>query len=142
MQVDQIPMGTVVDHIKAGKASRLLKLLDIGEDYPHRVAMVLHVPSKKMGTKDIVKIEGKIVSEEMANMIALVSPGASVNIIKDSKLEKKYQVSLPKEVKGHGKCPNPNCITHESKATLFTKEQEDRYRCHFCERLFKAEELI
>ncbi len=141
MQVDQIRMGTVVDHIKAGEASKLMKLLDIGEDYPHRVAIVLNVPSKKMKTKDILKIEGKLVSEENANLIALISPGASVNIIKDGKIEKKFQVSLPKEVKAHGRCPNPNCITHESKTILFTKEKE-RYRCNYCERLFSAEELV
>jgi aspartate carbamoyltransferase regulatory subunit len=30
MQVDKIKMGTVVDHIKAGKARRVMGLLDIG----------------------------------------------------------------------------------------------------------------
>ena len=59
MQVDNIAMGTVIDHIKAGKAAKVMKLLSIGEDYPHRVAVMLNVPSKKSGTKDIVKIEGK-----------------------------------------------------------------------------------
>ncbi|MFH0885291.1 MAG: aspartate carbamoyltransferase regulatory subunit [Candidatus Micrarchaeota archaeon] len=142
MQVDQIEMGTVVDHIKAGKAGKVMKLLEIGENYPHRVAIVLNVPSKKMKTKDIVKIEGKLVSEESANMIALVSPGASVNIIRNSKIEKKFVVSLPKEVSGLAKCANPNCITAEGAKTQFRKEDGEHYRCHFCERLFKAEELV
>lgn len=142
MQVDQIEMGTVVDHIKAGKASKVMKLLEIGENYPHRVAIVLNVPSKKMKTKDIVKIEGKLVSEESANLIALVSPGASINIIRNSKIEKKFNVSLPREISGLGRCANPNCITGEGAATLFSKEDGGGYRCHFCERLFKAEELV
>ncbi|MFH1520101.1 MAG: aspartate carbamoyltransferase regulatory subunit [Candidatus Micrarchaeota archaeon] len=141
MQVDQIEMGTVVDHIMAGKAGKVMKLLDIGEKYPHRVAIVLNVPSKRMKTKDIVKIEGKIVSQEMANLIALVSPGATVNIVKGGKVEKKYNVVMPKEVKDYGKCPNPNCITGESGQKYF-KIDKDGYRCHFCERLFKAEELV
>ncbi len=141
MQVDQIEMGTVIDHIKAGKASKVMKLLEIGEDYPHRVAIVLNVPSKKMKTKDILKIEGKLVSEESANLIALVSPGASINIIKDSKIEKKFEVSLPKEVSGLARCANPNCITGEGAATRFTME-DGGYRCHFCERLFRADELV
>lgn len=141
MQVDKIEMGTVVDHIKAGKAGKVMKLLDIGEKYPHRVAIVLNVPSKRMGTKDIVKIEGKIVSQEMANLIALVSPGATVNIVKGAAVEKKYIVVMPKEVKEYGKCPNPNCITGESGQRYF-KIDKDGYRCHFCERLFKAEELV
>jgi aspartate carbamoyltransferase regulatory subunit len=141
MQVDKIEMGTVVDHIRAGRAGRVMKLLGIGEDYPHRVAVVLNVPSKKMGTKDILKIQGKLVSPEVANMIALVSPSATINIIKGGKLEKKYRVSLPKEVHGHGKCPNPNCISAENVERFFMIEK-DGYRCHYCERLFKAEELI
>jgi aspartate carbamoyltransferase regulatory subunit len=141
MQVDKIEMGTVIDHIKAGKAARVMRLLDIGEDYKHRVAVVLNVPSRKMGTKDILKIQGKLVSPEVANLIALVSPTATINIIRGGKLEKKYQVSLPKEVHGHGKCPNPNCISGENVERFFTIEKAG-YRCHYCERLFKAEELV
>ena len=141
MQVDQIEMGTVIDHIKAGNAARVMRLLGIGEDYPHRVAIVLHVPSKKMKTKDILKIEGKTVSEETANLIALVSPGASINIVKKGKIEKKFTVALPKEVAGLAKCPNPNCISTDAK-TRFSREDGGRFRCHFCERLFRAEELV
>ena len=141
MQVDKIEMGTVVDHIKAGKAGKVMKLLDIGEKYPHRVAVVLNVPSKKMGTKDIVKIEGKLVSQEIANLIALISPGATVNVVKGGKVEKKYDVQLPNEVKEYGKCPNPNCITGESGQRYF-KIDKAGYRCHYCERLFQAEELV
>ncbi|MFH0737547.1 MAG: aspartate carbamoyltransferase regulatory subunit [Candidatus Micrarchaeota archaeon] len=142
MQVDKIEMGTVVDHIRAGKAGKVMRLLHIGEDYPHRVAMMLNVPSKKMKTKDILKIEGKVVTEEAANMIALVSPGATVNIVKGGKLEKKFNVELPREISGLARCSNPNCITGEGAKTRFTKEGDERYRCHYCERLFKAEELV
>lgn len=141
MQVDKIEMGTVVDHIRSGKAGRVMKLLDIGEKYPHRVAIVLNVPSKRMGTKDIVKIEGKVVSQEVANLIALISPGATVNIVKGGEIEKKYDVVMPKEVKEYGRCPNPNCISDESGHRHFVIDKES-YRCHYCERLFKAEELM
>lgn len=141
MQVDKIEMGTVVDHIRAGKAGKVMKILEIGENYPHRVAFVLHVPSKKMGTKDILKIEGKMVSEEAANLIALVSPGASVNIIKGGKVEKKFEVKMPQEIRGYGKCPNPNCITQEGGRRHFAHDKGG-YRCHYCERLFNAEELV
>ena len=142
MQVDKIEMGTVVDHIKAGKAAKVMKLLEIGENYPHRVAMMLNVPSRAMKTKDILKIEGKVVSEESANLIALVSPGATINIIRNSAIERKFTVALPKEASGLARCPNPNCITGEGARTQFSKEDNDSYRCHFCERLFKAEELV
>jgi len=141
MQVDKIDTGTVIDHMRAGKAGRIMRLLGIDENYPHRVAVMLHVPSKKMGTKDMLKIEGKLVSADIANVVALLSPGATINIIKSGKVEKKYEVVLPEELKNVGKCANPNCITTENSATYFKREGE-KYRCHYCERLFKADELV
>ena len=104
LKVDVIEMGTVVDHIKAGKGGKVLEVLGIGEEYPHRVALMMHVPSKKGKTKDIVKIEGKIVDDDTAHIIALFSPGATINIIKNGKVEKKFKVELPEELKGAGTC--------------------------------------
>jgi aspartate carbamoyltransferase regulatory subunit len=142
LKVDTIEMGTVVDHIKGGKGGKVLEALKIGEDYPHRVALMMHVPSKKSGTKDIVKIEGKIVDQDAANLIALVSPGATINIIKNEKVEKKFKVELPETLKGIGKCPNPNCITNSENTVEIFNMENSGYRCHYCERLFKAEELV
>lgn len=141
MQVDKIEIGTVVDHISAGRAAKVMKLLGIVENYPHRVAVMLNVPSKAMGTKDILKIEGKIVSAEAANLVALVSPKATINIIKGGKVQEKYPVQMPKEIEGPGRCPNPSCISSESGLRRFNGEK-GKFRCHFCERMFKAEELV
>lgn len=142
LKVDVIENGTVVDHIKAGKGAKVMEILGVDEDYPGRVALVMNVSSKSQGKKDIVKIEGKNVSEEIANMIALISPGATINIIEDSKVSKKYVVALPDELKGIGKCPNPNCITSKERAKKIFSKDMGGYRCHYCERLFGAEELV
>ena len=142
LKVDVIEKGTVVDHIKSGKGGKVLNILGVGEDYPGRVALVMNVPSKSLGKKDIVKIEGKAVSEDVANMIALVSPGATINIIEDSKVSKKYVVSLPDELKGLGKCPNPNCITNKEEAPKHFRKDNGLFRCHYCERAFGAHELV
>jgi aspartate carbamoyltransferase regulatory subunit len=142
LKVDVIEMGTVVDHIQAGKGKKVLGILGIGEDYPHRVALMMHVSSKKGGTKDIVKIEGKLVDQKHANIIALISPGASINIIQGGKVEKKFQVELPTELVGAGICPNPNCITNSEDTENRFRKEGGNYRCGFCERLFKAEELV
>jgi aspartate carbamoyltransferase regulatory subunit len=142
LKVDTIEMGTVIDHIVAGRGYRVMQLLGVSEDYPNRVALVTNVPSKKMGKKDIVKIEGKTVDEKTVNLIALLSPGASVNLIKEEKVEKKYLVELPKELKGAGTCPNPNCITNSEYCERRFKQEESRYRCNYCERLFPPGELV
>jgi aspartate carbamoyltransferase regulatory subunit len=142
LKVDEIEIGTVVDHIKAGKGNKVLNILNIGETYPHRVALMMHMPSKKSKTKDIVKIEGKVVDQKHANIIALLSPGATINIIKGGKVEKKFSVELPDELVGAGKCPNPNCITNSEETENAFRREEGGYRCAFCERLFAAEELV
>jgi aspartate carbamoyltransferase regulatory subunit len=144
LKVDMIDKGTVVDHIKAGKGAKVLEILGIDEDYPNRVALMMHVPSKKGGSKDIVKIAEKLVDEKDANIIALISPGCSVNIIENQQVSRKFRVELPGSLDGAGRCPNPNCVTESENdvSQMFCKEGEDHYRCHYCERLFKAEELV
>ncbi len=139
MQVDKIEIGTVVDHIPSGAAYKVMKILGIGDNYPHRVAVVLNVPSKHMGTKDIVKIEGKIFLPENTGALGLICPQATVNIIKGGKVEKKYSITLPSIVLGLEKCPNPNCISNEDKSSKFNLENK-KYRSYYCERAFPADE--
>lgn len=144
LNIEPIEKGTVIDHIKAGMGAKVLRIMGIGDDYQYRVALVMHAPSKKMVEKDIVKIAEKIITEKEADIIALVSPGATVNIIKNGKVEKKFNVELPEKLDGLGICPNPNCITNSETDVkkIFMKEGENNYRCYYCERLFKAKELV
>ncbi|MEW6529015.1 MAG: aspartate carbamoyltransferase regulatory subunit [Candidatus Micrarchaeota archaeon] len=142
--VEKISNGTVIDHIPNGRGKKVLSLLGIDENYPYRVALMINVPSKKMNKKDIVKIEGTSVSVEKANLIALVASHATINIIKNEKIEKKINAELPEKL-FIGKCPNPNCITNlERGYEEFVKinEIKEFYRCLYCERLFKGSELV
>jgi len=140
--VDTIEQGTVVDHIQQGMGIRVMELLGIEKNYPHRVALVMNVASKRTGKKDIVKIEGILVSEEKTNVIALVAPHATINHIQDGKVVNKSKAELPEKMVGVGKCPNPKCVSnHERVSSRFSKEGE-KYRCGYCERVFKAEELV
>ncbi len=141
LKVDVIEKGTVVDHIKAGKGLKVLAMLG-GAEGGERIALVMNVPSKKLGKKDIVKLENKMVSEDVANMIALISPGASINIVENSKVAKKYVVSVPDTLRGMGTCPNPNCITNKENCEKQFQKEGNRFRCHYCERLVSAEELV
>ncbi len=141
LKVEPIENGTVIDHIQAGKGKRVLELLGIIEGYEGRVALVMNVNSKTMGKKDIVKIADKFIEGELANLVALVSPKSSINIIKGSKVSKKYQVELPDSLQGIGICPNPNCISNVESAERKFQRHDELYRCFYCERLFRAEEL-
>lgn len=145
LKVETIENGTVIDHIQAGKGKRVLDLLGIGDGYQHLVALVMNVSSKKMGKKDIVKIANIFVKDELVNKVALVSPNATINIIKDAQVTSKHKVELPEKLKGIAKCPNPVCITNMENAgdysTNFKKQEESKYKCTFCERIFSASEL-
>ena len=146
LKVEQIENGTVIDHIRAGKGKRVLDLLGIGDDYKHLVALVMNVNSRKIGKKDMVKIAGIYVRDELANKVALVSPNATINIIKEGKVIEKHKVTLPEELEGLGRCPNPVCITNMENAgdvhTKFVLTKDDKYMCKYCERTFSAEELV
>ena len=55
-RVTAIKNGTVIDHVPAGKALSVLKMLGIEGDMSNPVSLVMNVPSKKMGGKDIIKV--------------------------------------------------------------------------------------
>ncbi|MEM3399455.1 MAG: aspartate carbamoyltransferase regulatory subunit [Candidatus Micrarchaeia archaeon] len=143
LTVEKIANGTVIDHINAGMGLDVLKVLNIDRSYGARVALVMNVSSKKIGKKDIVKIEGKFIDEKTANRIALIAPNATLNIIRNSEVVEKKKVKVPDEIVGILKCPNPNCITNFEKTdTRFRKRQDDILVCIFCEKTFSIREFV
>lgn len=144
LKVSKIKNGTVIDHIRAGMASTVLRILGIGEGFPDSVIVAMNVRSEKLGSKDIVKVENQIIKEEELKKISIVSPQATVNIIKDYVMVEKRRVELPKELVGIVKCPNRNCITNspERVPSHFIVESKDplELRCHYCEELVEENE--
>ncbi|MFH0927728.1 MAG: aspartate carbamoyltransferase regulatory subunit [Candidatus Micrarchaeota archaeon] len=146
--VEKISQGTVIDRIDAFSSLRVLEILGLAPSggqapaHQYRIAAVINVPSKKMGKKDILKIEGKTLSKDEADKIALISPQATINLVEDSKVSSKTKVSLPKEIFQIASCPNPNCISHNNKPISKFQNEGGKLRCHFCEMVFEANELI
>jgi len=139
--VEKIENGTVIDHIPAGMGLKVLNILGIGDGM--KVALLMNVPSKRVGKKDIVKISGKQLDEKEVNRIAVIAPSATLNIIRNSSVVEKGEVRLPKLLAGVSKCPNPKCVTNFEKAeTKFAQEAKGRFRCAYCEMLFDTKELM
>lgn len=137
LKVQKIEDGTVIDHIAGGKGWEVVKLLDL-DHYPETVTLLSNVHSKSLGKKDIIKVEHKQLDKREVDRIALVSPSASVNLIKDFEVKKKFNVDLPKEVVDILKCTNPVCVTHsEPCGTRFMVESKEplTLRCAYCERI-------
>ncbi len=142
LKVSAIKNGTVIDHIRAGKALDVVRLLKL-EDYNNAVTVAMNVHSSLYEAKDIVKIENRELSEEEVNIIALIAPESTINIIKGYEVEEKRKIELPKMVEGILTCINPNCISRKEGVPKFTLEKESPVvlRCYYCERLIEEDEL-
>ena len=83
MNIDSIQNGVVIDHITAGLGMKLYELLDLAS-LDASIALIKNVGSKKMGKKDIIKIDADI--ELNLDVIGYVDPDATINIIKNGTL--------------------------------------------------------
>ncbi|NON62785.1 aspartate carbamoyltransferase regulatory subunit [Acidianus sp. RZ1] len=110
--VTKIKDGTVIDHIPAGRALAVLKILGIKGNEGNRVALVMNVDSHRIGKKDIVKIEERVINNVESELITLIAPNATINIIKNYEVAEKRKLRIPDIVVGILKCQNPLCITN------------------------------
>ena len=133
MNVDSIKNGLVLDHIKAGRGMHIYEVLHL-DALNCPVAIIKNVPSKKMGKKDIIKIDAAI--EIDLDILGYIDPDITVNVIKDSTVEKK-RLTLPEQLTDVLKCKNPRCIstTEQELPQIFKlSDREARvYRCLYCE---------
>jgi aspartate carbamoyltransferase regulatory subunit len=145
LKVSKIQRGTVIDHIRAGMAPAVLKILGIEAGVSDIVVVAMNVRSGQLGRKDIVKIENVILDEEMLQKIAIIAPQATINLIENYSVIRKHKVSLPRELRGVVRCPNRNCITNapERVQTFFILERENpvELRCHYCEELVEGDHV-
>jgi aspartate carbamoyltransferase regulatory subunit len=144
VSVGPIKEGTVIDHIPAGQALKIIYLLQLAEER-YEVILGLHLSSSFMGHKDLVKIKHRFLTEQEAQDIAVFAPNATINIIKNYKVSSKIKAKLPETVKGILVCPNKRCITEqETVETVFMVEefkQKVHLRCFYCEKIFERDEI-
>jgi len=138
LKVTPIKNGTVIDHIPTGMALKVLRVLGIAGDVASTVSVLMHVPSKHRGWKDIVKVEDRELNPRELNKIALIAPDATINIIRNYNVAEKHTVTLPERAVGILKCGNPNCITNgrEPVESVFLVRSKEplRLRCQYCDR--------
>ncbi|MDP2684614.1 MAG: aspartate carbamoyltransferase regulatory subunit [bacterium] len=142
-KVYAIKNGTVIDHIPEGKGLDIIDLLNLRQ-WKKIVTLGIGFTSKRLGKKDLIKIEDKELTPEEVNKIAIIAPTATINIIRNFKRAKKFRVKIPDMIEGIVKCANPACITnHDNVSTKFYQEKgkKPKLRCHYCERYFEHEEL-
>lgn len=137
LKVKSIRNGTVIDHIKKNRALNILSMLNLPDDETS-IMVAINVESPDMERKDIIKIEGRELSQEEVDKLVLLAPKATVNIIRDYEIVKKLQLKLNDDIHDVVKCSNPNCITNSNEPieNIFHVESKEPIllKCRYCER--------
>jgi len=142
-KIRKIRNGTVLDHLPAGSALNVLRILGIDTNWDTTVAVLMNVDSKSIGKKDLVKVEDMVLKKEETDKLSLIANDATINIIKEYEVKGKHHVSLPEKFIGILKCANPNCVTNKGEPTtsIFNVERKKPIllRCKFCDRILDME---
>ena len=143
LNVDTIKNGLVIDHIRAGAGSRIFNWLGL-DKANYCVALIMNVPSKDMGRKDIIKIDN-IINIDFS-VLGEIDPNITVNIIRNEKIERKIKLTLPERVENVIKCKNPRCITSTEQyiphVFLLSDSKTAEYRCEYCDAIFHAGDVL
>ncbi len=142
LQVSALRSGTVLDHLSAGSALRTLQLLKLDADAT--VLVGVNLQSKRLGRKDLIKVANRELTPEEINTVALLSPHASLSIIREFEVVTKMEVRIPAVIEGLIRCVNPACITKGQRdlSRILTLQTDPlKLRCYYCERSFPGTEL-
>ncbi len=134
MNIDSIKNGIVIDHIHAGGAMELYRLLNL-DKLDCTVAIIKNAPSELMGRKDIIKIDS--MTDIDLTVIGYVDPGATINVIKEGRLFEKRKLTMPEKIVNVLRCKTPRCITSVEpdlpQIFRLTSPETHTYRCIYCE---------
>ena len=135
MIIDSIQNGIVIDHISAGKAMELYRILGL-DKLDCQVAIIKNARSSKMGRKDIIKIEGPMENIDL-DILGYIDHNITVNIIRGDHIVEKKALKLPQKITNVIRCKNPRCITsiEQELPDVFylADEKTETYRCMYCE---------
>ncbi|MDR2485680.1 MAG: aspartate carbamoyltransferase regulatory subunit [Treponema sp.] len=136
LNIAKIKNGIVIDHIRAGQGIKVFNWLGLDKT-PHTVAFVVNATSSVMGRKDIIKIDNTIAIN--FDVLGLIDPNITVNIIEEERICEKIALELPKRVENVLICKNPRCITSTESyiPQVFHIENPElrTYRCEYCDEI-------
>ncbi|GAB6167566.1 aspartate carbamoyltransferase regulatory subunit [Clostridium carnis] len=142
LQITSIKNGVVIDHIKNGIGRKIFDYLDL-EKGENQVALIINAESKKLGKKDIIKIEK--CKEIDYTVLGLLSPNLTINEVKEGEIVRKIKPQLPQRVLDILKCNNPRCITvdetYVKHSFKLVDNEKGTYRCEYCDHIMKLSEV-
>ena len=134
LQITSIEKGIVIDHIPGGFGMKLFHYLKLDKaDYT--VALIINAFSKKMGRKDIIKINNVIDLD--VNFLGLINPDITINVIENEAIVRKVKLTVPEKVVNVIKCKNPRCVTsmeaYADHIFHLVDSEKRSYRCDYCD---------
>lgn len=134
LTINSIKEGIVIDHIRAGYGIKIFNYLGL-DKADFSVALIMNVDSKKLGKKDIIKIENVIDID--FTVLGLIDPNITIDIIENEVRKKKIKLEMPDKVENIIKCKNPRCITsvEQSIDHIFhlINAETGEYKCIYCD---------
>ena len=144
LKVQPIRNGTVIDHIEAGRGRKILDILELGNSGT-TISLLINVQSKKQKRKDIIKVEDRELDENEIEKLALLSPSARINIIRNYAVADKKIVDIPKFISDVVKCPNENCICNNERGATsnfcLVDNKSIQIQCTYCGRKIDEENI-
>ena len=139
LKVEAIEQGTVIDHIAPGQGIKILKFFELSKGR-QRITIGLNLPTYSGEHKDLIKIENTVFDQNQANQLALFAPQATINLIENFEVVRKFKVAIPEQIAGVLSCPNSNCISHnepvDSRFNIKQQSSVVKLKCHYCEKSF------
>ena len=128
--VAAIEHGTVIDHIPSEKTYQVAQLLGLFTlDTP--VTIGFNYPSKKVGSKGIIKVSNKFFTDQEISRLSVVAPNVILSIIRDYEVVEKKAVTTPEEIRGIVRCNNPKCITNNEPMKTHFHVNGNILTCHY-----------
>ena len=133
LNISGLTEGIVLDHIQAGKSMDIYFKLGL-DRLDCQIAIIKNAKSRKMGKKDIIKIDGGLNLVNL-DVLGYIDHKITINIIKDGEIVEKKRVKLPKIITNVISCKNPRCITsiEQELPHIFylADPKKEIYRCQY-----------
>jgi aspartate carbamoyltransferase regulatory subunit len=101
----------------------------------YTVALIINAFSKKMGRKDIIKINNVIDLD--VNFLGLINPDITINVIETGEIVRKVKLTVPEKVVNVIQCKNPRCVTsieaYPDHIFYLVDPEKRSYRCNYCD---------
>lgn len=150
--IKPVENGIVIDHISCGSSiegiwsniDRIRKVLNLNVRSSHGV----YHRNDPAYFKGIISLPDILsFSQKDVKKLAAISPGCTINFIRDSQVYKKLRLDMPPRVYGFAEisCKNEACISHASHhepvMTEFLQAGENTFKCKYCEKPFHFDEI-